>query len=63
MGATGLHAGGQLAVNSIEETIPDWKVWLVAVLAGLSVAWPLLFASLLHGPGIMLRSLAGDSYQ
>ena len=37
-------------------------VWLTAALAGLSVAWPLISAMLLYGPGVIVRSLTGDSY-
>ena len=36
--------------------------WLMAALAGLSVAWPLLCAAILHGPRIIIGSLTGDSY-
>jgi hypothetical protein len=41
---------------------PQLATWLMAALAGLSVAWPLLCAALLHGPEIIIRSLTGDSY-
>jgi hypothetical protein len=49
-------------VHPIEQTPSPLAVWVVAILAGLSVAWPLIFAAALHGQRIMIRSLTGDSY-
>jgi hypothetical protein len=46
----------------VEQAKPKLRVWLVATLAGLSIAWPLLFAALLHGPKILIQALTGDSY-
>jgi hypothetical protein len=48
--------------SSVGQVKPTVRVWGVALLAGLSVAWPLLYAALRYGPGIMIRSLTGDSY-
>jgi hypothetical protein len=56
------NPGASHILHPIEQAKPKLKVWLVATLAGLSVAWPLVFAVLLHGPKIMIRSLTGDSY-
>jgi hypothetical protein len=42
---------------------PAWKgVWLPALLTGFFGLWPLLIATLLHGPAVMIRCLTGDSY-
>ena len=41
---------------------PASLVWLVAALVGLSFAWPLIYASMVHGPETIIRSLTGDSY-
>ncbi len=61
--------GSSRRANSIEKAKPILEkpkpiltVWLVAVLTGLSVAWPLLYAALALGPRIIIRSLTGDSY-
>ncbi len=37
-------------------------LWLFAALIGLSFAWPLVYAGIVHGPEIIIRSLTGDSY-
>ena len=42
--------------------LPAWRIWMIAVLAGLSTAWPLIYASLMFGPRVLTRCLAGDSY-
>jgi hypothetical protein len=49
-------------LNPIEGAKPNLMVLLAAVIAGSAFAWPLLFAALLHGRKVMLRSLCGDSY-
>jgi hypothetical protein len=46
----------------VKQTKAALRVWVVAALAGLSVAWPLLYASLVFGPKIIIQSLTGDSY-
>ena len=45
-----------------EPARPGRKVLLVALLVGLAVSWPLLYAALAHGPDIVIRTLTGDSY-
>ena len=50
------------ASSLAEVTGERWQVWSTASLAGLSVAWPMLFAAMIHGPRIIMRSLSGDSY-
>lgn len=47
---------------SLDQEKPRSMVWLMAAIVGLSFAWPLLFATILYGPAIMIRSLTGDSY-
>jgi hypothetical protein len=55
-----------LAIDRIDKLASSnpsaWKVWSTALLAAICAAWPLLVAAIIHGPQIMIRSLAGDSY-
>jgi hypothetical protein len=55
-------AANPKVTNPEHSPLPAAKVWLVALLAGVSVAWPLLAAALVYGPQVTARSLAGDSY-
>jgi len=51
-----------LAADPIEKPKPVLMVWLMAALAGLSVAWPMLYAALAYGPKVIILALTGDSY-
>ncbi|MFT3928830.1 MAG: hypothetical protein QM709_00920 [Spongiibacteraceae bacterium] len=47
---------------SAPQTQSTTMLCLFAALIGLAFAWPLLYASLVHGTEIIIRSLTGDSY-
>jgi hypothetical protein len=50
------------AAGPLPSPLPAWKIWTIALLAGLSAAWPLIYAALMFGPKVLIRSLTGDSY-
>jgi hypothetical protein len=54
--------GSLPATSGASDSSSPAAVWWVAVLAGLSVAWPLTFAAIINGPQVLIRSLSGDAY-
>jgi hypothetical protein len=52
----------QSSLGCVAPANSQGTVWLVAFLAGLAYAWPLLCAAALRGPQIMIRSIGGDAY-
>lgn len=56
------EASSDATTADLNPTKIRWEAWWIAIIAALSVAWPLALAALLHGPKVLIRALTGDSY-
>jgi hypothetical protein len=62
MSTTSIESSAGIVAKPAGTMSRSLKVWAIATIAGLSVAWPMLYAAIVYGPAIIIRSFTGDAY-